>query len=640
MNWQDSVTNAILRLTEQTGKADFTRQDLIDFGLEQIVKEVGAQGKTPHQTLGRVLQELREQGIVSFEANGIYRLVQFSKKQTVEPRDSNNGGKGNIKTKKISILPHRSLMPKIGQTGYSTSQAIAELVDNSIDARYEDKLLTVEIHVDLLGKFVEISDDGAGMNEETAANSIKLAQSSKKEKLGEFGLGLKSSATSLGKKFQIITKQLDSDEEYILEYDEKKWLEQGDWTSHDLKIQTGADKLRSGTKIRITDLSFKPNGHLPSSIRKDLSTRFAPYIETGEVQIKVNGKRCEPDALELKTEYHPPDGKEEFRFKLESGNDVWGWRGLLTKGSDKGDYGFRVFRRGRLILQHAKIGFNPHPEARQVIGELHLDHVPVTHNKREFIQESPLWQEIIKEEGIFWQFMRDLLKEARSSVRKTQIDQGILDKMEIRKDNIMRAIKKIPQLKEYAFPEQKEKARGTEEKHDGVDQLDIEKRDKQEIVNIEIEPEPTGDRTRKPKKLQQRKVYYIWVQGKRFRIQHSFADLKTDEVLKDKTVDDVAGIHVFTNIAFPAFATTKDHVFYGVWNIAECIAEVMVEKNKRPLEEVIKIRDMILKKSSEITRELDAVEQEKKVAEKLKAEYDEKLAKIKQMELNTGERPL
>ena len=344
--------------------------------------------------------------------------------------------------------------------------------------------------------------------------------------------------------------------------------------------------------------------------------------------------------MELKTEYRPPDGKEEFRLKLESGNEVWGWRGLLKKGSDKGDYGFRVFRRGRLILQHAKIGFNPHPEARQVIGELHLDHVPVTHNKREFIQESPLWQEIIKEEGIFWQFMRDLLKEARSSVRKTQIDQGILDKMEIQKDNIMRAIKKIPQLKEYAFPEQKEKARGTEEIHDGVDQLDIEKRDKQEIVNIEIEPEATGDRTRKPKKLQQRKVYYIWVQGKRFRIQHSFADLKTDEVLKDKTVDDVAGIHVFTNIAFPAFATTKDHVFYGVWNIAECIAEVMVEKNKRPLEEVIKIRDMILKKSSEITRELDAVEQEKKVAEKLRAEYEEKVARIKQMELNTGERPL
>ena len=38
--------------------------------------------------------------------------------------------------------------------------------------------------------------------------------------------------------------------------------------------------------------------------------------------------------------------------------------------------------------------------------------------------------------------MRDIVREARTSVRKTQIDQGIIDKMEVQKDNIMKAIKK------------------------------------------------------------------------------------------------------------------------------------------------------------------------------------------------------
>ena len=538
----------------------------------------------------------------------------------------------NIKTKEINILPDRSLMPKIGQTGYSVSQAISELVDNSIDAREDGKALVVEIQFDNGKNMIEISDDGVGMDEETAANSIKLAHSAKKNKLGEFGLGLKTAAMSLGKKFQILTTQKGSDEEYILEFDEEKWLKSGDWTKHEMKVKSGVDKKRSNTTIRIKDLRFNIYPNLSGNLRKELSTRFAPFIENGEVKIKVNTKWCEPEPLNLKTEYPVPDGKEQFRMKLESGNEVRGWRGLLRTGSNRGDYGFRVFRRGRLIMQFAKLGFNPHPEARQITGEIHLDHVPVTHNKREFIEESPLYQEIVSEEGIFWKFMRDLVREAKTSERKTQIDQGILDKMEIQKDNIMKAIKKIPQLKEYAFPDLKEKIRSKAGENEGLTDLEIEKRDQRDVVTIEEEPIPQDEQNRKAKKNQVRKTYYVTVNGKKFKVTHGFADLKTDDLLKDVKVDDEIGIQVFTNVAFPAFASTTDHVFYGTWHIAEAIAEVMVEKNNRPLKEVNEIRDLILRSSSEITQELNEVEKEKKVAERLKKEYEEKLAKIKAIE--------
>jgi Histidine kinase-, DNA gyrase B-, and HSP90-like ATPase/Morc6 ribosomal protein S5 domain 2-like len=546
-----------------------------------------------------------------------------------------------IRTKAINILPDRSLMPKIGQTGYSVSQAIAELVDNSIDARLEKKSLTVEIRLDAGKRIVEVIDDGSGMDEEQATNSMKLAHSIKKNKLGEFGLGLKTAATSLGKNFQIITSPIGSAEEYILEYDEEKWLRDGDWTNHQMQIKTGIDKNRSGTTIRIKNLHFTIYPNLPGNIRKDLSTRFAPYIENGEVNIKVNTKWCDPEPLELKTDYCEPDGKESFRFQVESGNEVWGWCGLLKKGSDRGDYGFRVFRRGRLIMQHAKIGFNPHPESRQIIGELHVDHIPVTHNKREFIQESALWQELVKEEGTFWNFMRKIVREARNSMRKTQIDQGIRDKMEVQKDHIMKAIKKIPELKEYAFPEIKEKAKAKKNEHEGIDEVDIEKRDSRDdprdVVCV-VEEEPGNDEwTRKPRRTHARKTYFIWVDGKKFRVEHDFVDLKTDDVLKDKNVDEISGIQVFTNIAFPAFASTRDHIFYATWNIAEAIAEVMVEKNRRAFSEVMKIRDLILKKAAEISRELDEVEKEKKIAERLKKEYEERLARIRQMEESHAE---
>jgi len=225
----------------------------------------------------------------------------------------------NIKTKEINITPHRSLMPKLGQTGYSISQAISELVDNSIDAREEGHLLTVEILFDANKKMIQVSDNGIGMNEETAANSIRLAQSSKINQLGEFGLGLKTAATSLGKVFEVLTTQKGNDEEYILEYDEDQWLKSGDWTKYKMKIKSGIDKRRSGTTICIKNLKFKIYPNLPGKIREDLSIRFAPYIENGEVRIKINTKWCEPMSVELKTDYYLPDGKESFKIKLESG---------------------------------------------------------------------------------------------------------------------------------------------------------------------------------------------------------------------------------------------------------------------------------------------------------------------------------
>lgn len=541
-----------------------------------------------------------------------------------------------FKTKTISILPDRSLMPKLGQSGYSVSQAISELVDNSIDARREGSLLTVEVRLRPEPGTIEVIDDGVGMDEDQATNSIRLAHSAKKDKLGEFGLGLKTAATSLGKKFEIVTTRQASREEFALEYDEDKWLKAGDWTKHELKVRRDADAQKSGTTIRIDDLRFSIYPNLPGNIRRDLATRFAPYIETGEVRIKVNTKWCDPEPVDLKEDYWSPDGKQPFTLTVESGNEISGWRGLLKKGSDKGDYGFRVFRRGRLISQFAKLGFNPHPEARQIVGEIHLDHVPVTHNKREFIQESPLYQEIAREGGIFWDFMRDLVKEARSTVRKTQIDQGILDKMEVQKQNIMQAIRKLPDLKEYAFPDFKEKSRGTRDTHDGLSEFEIEKRDTRDVVTCVEEPLTPSERARKPKSSHVSKTYFITVNGTKFKIDHNFVDLNTDSVLRDKNVDELKGIQVFTNIAFPAFASTKDHIFYGTWNIAEAIAEVMVEKNNRPADEIFKIRNMILRKAAEIARDLDEVDRERKIAEKLKADLEARMKRIKVLEDNSS----
>lgn len=76
MGWKESVEKAIKRLTKRSGSRVFTRQQLIESELDQIIGEVGSDGKTPHQTLSRVLQELRNDKAIKFEQRGVYKFLR------------------------------------------------------------------------------------------------------------------------------------------------------------------------------------------------------------------------------------------------------------------------------------------------------------------------------------------------------------------------------------------------------------------------------------------------------------------------------------------------------------------------------------------------------------------------------------
>ena len=61
-----------------------TRTDLINFELDQIVKDVGSVGQTPHQTLSRELQQLRDAGVLIFDGKGNYRIASGLLGQSVD----------------------------------------------------------------------------------------------------------------------------------------------------------------------------------------------------------------------------------------------------------------------------------------------------------------------------------------------------------------------------------------------------------------------------------------------------------------------------------------------------------------------------------------------------------------------------
>ena len=73
--WLDAMRGAIARYTVRHGTREFDRQGLITEELNQIIEETGSRGKTPDQTLSRVLQDLRDSGEITFlDDEGNYRL--------------------------------------------------------------------------------------------------------------------------------------------------------------------------------------------------------------------------------------------------------------------------------------------------------------------------------------------------------------------------------------------------------------------------------------------------------------------------------------------------------------------------------------------------------------------------------------
>ena len=77
-SWSKAVVNAIERHVARTGSATFTRQDLIETELDEIVSAVSSAGQTPERTLSRELQQLRDAGLLTFFGDGTYTWLRPS----------------------------------------------------------------------------------------------------------------------------------------------------------------------------------------------------------------------------------------------------------------------------------------------------------------------------------------------------------------------------------------------------------------------------------------------------------------------------------------------------------------------------------------------------------------------------------
>jgi hypothetical protein len=75
MTWREAVEAAVRRHAAKDPNKIFTRQDLLANEKSRIIADCGGGGETPEQTISRVLQELRDSGVIGFlDDQGSYQL--------------------------------------------------------------------------------------------------------------------------------------------------------------------------------------------------------------------------------------------------------------------------------------------------------------------------------------------------------------------------------------------------------------------------------------------------------------------------------------------------------------------------------------------------------------------------------------
>jgi hypothetical protein len=301
----------------------------------------------------------------------------------------------------FDITPDQRTMRHLGATGEPAHKAIAELIDNAVDARPEGQLLTVEIVVKTKGASVvsvQVNDDGIGMTAEQLAKALKIGSSDKQvEALGKFGFGLKTAVSSLGSRWAIAANTVNCPYTWRV-------------TSSDItgwKAEVSAEPRAAGHGTAIV-VEGCDRLHAPTLLRdltEGLGELYAHFIESRELSLYLNDEPVKLPELDL---------VEGSRRKLDfyvGKRRVTGWVGVRRFSSQR--FGLNLVRNRRVIESMAKIGFPADGSFTRVIGELHLDEFAVDTHKSRFVKSGNDWQALLKELS---PFLKPTLEASREAV--------------------------------------------------------------------------------------------------------------------------------------------------------------------------------------------------------------------------------
>jgi DNA-binding protein H-NS len=500
-----------------------------------------------------------------------------------------------IMSRTVNITPHKSLFEKIGSVGFSTEEAIAEFVDNSLDAKYNPKtgepIIPEKIGVKLTLKpnRIIVEDNSAGIFDFDSCLKLAFSEKQFETALGQFGLGLKTASMSLGRKLTVESKRIGEKQGHRATLDLDTWYQDEEWRIGVEDFES--DGASHWTCITLEKLYVDPTVYV-NDLRAALSVRFGEFVLNEELSIKINGLEVVPEQrvfldpskdaqFERAVQDLGLEGFEthkEFSFNV-SGMIIRGWVDFLKERSLTGRFGFNVYRSRRLIVPYVKIGIRDHPSNANIFGHIYLPRgFPISFTKNKIEVQRNVYEELKQHiEALTLEYRRISAKMAQQTV--PVISPKTLSSMEKSISILEKAIPKSQVIKDLLPEPFQERARALQKDAEEFGEVDAEKR-KPKINPTAVRPIPKEARVRNPRHRRQKKNYwYITLPTGKIKLIHEFAEVEGSppkmyfsEFYEDRSPPEFV---VTTNVKFDAWGTTKDEAFYATGVIINALSKLI-----------------------------------------------------------------
>ena len=281
----------------------------------------------------------------------------------------------------LPVTVDKSHLITIGERLYSESiELIRELVNNAYDAD------ATEVDIQLTDEFIEIRDNGTGMDRGGLKQYFNIGSPEKTAKarssllhrdlIGQFGIGKFASLSACGR-FEIYTQKGDFAAKVI--FDKEEWEKEDDhWNLplHVLPLDSGRGDGTTVTLLRLTR-KFDPE----EVIRKIVE---GTPLKASKFIVRLNGMRITPTSVSG----HRIPFLEGTEFGPVHGEVII----LPSSTASPVDLGIEV-KVKQITVKREFFGLEHWGKvASRIRGEVHADFLQVTTDRSGFILDSPQYQ--------------------------------------------------------------------------------------------------------------------------------------------------------------------------------------------------------------------------------------------------------
>lgn len=301
----------------------------------------------------------------------------------------------------LSIGPQA--LSAYSRLSYTMWHALAEFIDNSTQSRrnYEGVIndvlseegtpLVVDIVYDKINRRITIKDNSIGMTRQDLTDALRVAHPTTDSKgRSKYGMGMKTAACWIGKRWKVITSEWGSAEEWTADIDVEAIAQRG--AKVPLSMAPASTDSHF-TTIEISDLHRNIQKRTEENIRAYLGSMYRNDILSGELKLLYGGEEVlPPDEAPFDTDSSGRPMKLDLDGLEVGGKPITGWVGVLRKGGRKFG-GFSLFQNGRQI-QGFPNAWKPRSifggvddegannlVAQRLTGVLNLDGFEVSHTK-------------------------------------------------------------------------------------------------------------------------------------------------------------------------------------------------------------------------------------------------------------------